>query len=64
VGVQGLGSQLSTSWTVSFPHHFNLPFSHRTSLTAVLSHTICTFVFLEFHRKAYRQVQGIDEATL
>ncbi|VUC35143.1 unnamed protein product [Clonostachys rosea] len=27
-------------------------------------HTICTFVFLEFHRKAYRQVQGIDEATL
>lgn len=27
-------------------------------------HTICTFVFLEFHRKAYRKVQGIDESSI
>ncbi|KAJ9141841.1 hypothetical protein NKR23_g7622 [Pleurostoma richardsiae] len=24
-------------------------------------HTICTFVFLEMHRKVYRKIQGIDE---
>ncbi|PNY29856.1 Mitochondrial dicarboxylate carrier [Tolypocladium capitatum] len=27
-------------------------------------HTICTFVFLEMHRKAYRQVKGLDENKL
>ncbi|OAQ79888.1 mitochondrial dicarboxylate carrier [Purpureocillium lilacinum] len=27
-------------------------------------HTICTFVFLEMHRKAYRKVKGIDEQKL
>ncbi|KAJ4261484.1 Mitochondrial dicarboxylate transporter [Fusarium torreyae] len=26
--------------------------------------TICTFVFLEMHRKAYRKVQGLDTANL
>ncbi|KAH6999800.1 mitochondrial carrier domain-containing protein [Ilyonectria destructans] len=26
--------------------------------------TICTFVFLEMHRKAYRKVQGVDENKL
>ncbi|KAG6011375.1 hypothetical protein E4U54_008112 [Claviceps lovelessii] len=24
-------------------------------------HTICTFIFLEMHRKTYRQLQGLDE---
>lgn len=27
-------------------------------------HTICTFVFLEMHRKAYRGVKGVDEKNL
>ncbi|KYK61183.1 hypothetical protein DCS_02324 [Drechmeria coniospora] len=27
-------------------------------------HTICTFVFLEMHRKAYRRVKGTDEKML
>lgn len=27
-------------------------------------HTICTFVFLEMHRKAYRNVKGLDEKKL
>ncbi|KJK81556.1 hypothetical protein H634G_02816 [Metarhizium anisopliae BRIP 53293] len=27
-------------------------------------HTICTFVFLEMHRKTYRKVKGLDEKNL
>ncbi|KAG5996211.1 hypothetical protein E4U52_007022 [Claviceps spartinae] len=27
-------------------------------------HTICTFVFLEMHRKTYRQIQGLDDHKL
>ncbi|KJZ75613.1 hypothetical protein HIM_05076 [Hirsutella minnesotensis 3608] len=27
-------------------------------------HTICTFVFLEMHRKAYRRVKGLDDRKL
>ncbi|GAB0135548.1 hypothetical protein EsDP_00003881 [Epichloe bromicola] len=27
-------------------------------------HTICTFVFLEMHRKTYRKVKGLDEQKL
>jgi dicarboxylate transporter 10 len=27
-------------------------------------HTICTFVFLEMHRKTYRKVQGLDDPSI
>jgi len=30
----------------------------------VYSHTICTFIFLEMHRKTYRQLRGLDDKTL
>ena len=58
--VQGLGSQLLETRTVSYP--FDRAWSE--PILTCDSHTICTFIFLELHRKAYRQVKGIDEKKL
>lgn len=55
--VQGLGSQFPQAWTVSF---FLLLSDPRGELT-ISRQTICTFVFLEMHRKAYRKVQDLGE---
>ena len=58
--VQGLGSQLLEARAVSY----TLTRSMVEPILTCDSHTICTFIFLELHRKAYRQVKGIDEKKL
>lgn len=41
-----------------------LPQTWEPLLTDNHSHTICTFVFLEMHRKAYRTMEGLEDSIL
>lgn len=58
--VQGLGAFVFETWTVS-------SFFGTEWLRAITDsrhrQTICTFIFLEMHRKAYRKLEGLDDAS-
>lgn len=54
--VQGLGTELFATWTVG-----NLvSLSLIQWLISYDRQTICTFLFLESHRKVYRQIKSLD----